>query len=164
LCGGTALYFAGSLSLPFLESSSGEPTAFALTFFLLSFIIFFVSLFAGSLLAVVGTIPFPFAAAHLTAQNSLAAALRPSEWWPALRKSKVEYFIAWVMVFGLFGIVYLATILAYYSLVLCCLVPVLGAPLGFYASLVGAALFGETYRDATAAPVGRRQVARKKAR
>ena len=164
LCGGTALYFAGSLSLPFLESSSGEPTAFALTFFLLSFIIFFVSLFAGSLLAVVGTIPFPFAAAHLTAQNSLAAALRPSEWWPALRKSKVEYFIAWVMVFGLFGIVYLATILAYYSLVLCCLVPLLGAPLGFYASLVGAALFGETYRDATAAPAGRRQVARKKSR
>lgn len=164
LCGGTALYFAGSLSLPFVESSSGEATALALTFFLLSFTIFFVSLFAGSLLAVLGTIPFPFAAAHLTAQNSLSAALRPGEWWPALRKSKAEYFIAWVIVFGLFGIAYLATVLAYYSLVLCCLVPVLAAPLGFYAALVAGALFGETYREATAAPAGPRQVARKKAR
>ncbi len=165
LCGGTALYFAGSISLPFLQSSNGELTAAALTFFLLSFTIFFVSLFAGSLLAVLGTIPFPFAAAHLTAQNSLGAALRPSEWWPALRKSKAEYFIAWVVVFGLFGIAYLATILLYYSLVLSCLVPILAAPLGFYASLVAGALFGETYREAVApAPGPRRQIARKKAR
>ena len=163
LFGGTALYFAGSISLPFLQSSSGELGGAAVTLFLVSFIIFFVSLFAGSLLAVLGAIPFPFAAAHLTAQNSLGAALRPSEWWPALRKSRVEYFIAWVIGFGLFGIAYLATILAYYSIVLCCLVPVLAAPLGFYALLVASALFGETYREAKAAPAARRQVARKKA-
>jgi len=164
LCGGSALYFAGSMSLPFLQSSSGEPTAFALTFFLLSFTVFFVSLFAGSLLTVLGAIPFPFAAAHLTAQDRLGAALRPSEWWPALRKSKMEYFIAWVIVFGLFGVANLATILAYYSLILCCLVPVLAAPLGFYASLVAGALFGATYREALATPSGRQQPARKKAR
>ena len=164
LCGGSALYFIGAAGLPFLETSGGELAGAALTLFLLSFIIFFVSLFAGSLLTVLGAIPFPFAAAHLTAQDSLGAALRPGEWWPALRKSKVEYFIAWVIVFGLFGVAYLATILAYYSLILCFLVPVLAAPLGFYASLVAGALFGETYREATAAPSGRRQVARKKAR
>jgi hypothetical protein len=164
LCGGTALYFAGSLSLPFLQSSSGEPSAAGLTFFLLSFTIFFVSLFAGSLLAVLGTIPFPFAAAHLTAQDSLGAAFRTGEWWPALRRSKAEYFIAWVIVFGLFGIAYMATILAYYSLILCFLVPVLAAPLGFYASLVAGALFGETYREGIATRSASRRVARKKAR
>jgi hypothetical protein len=43
-------------------------------------------------------------------------------------------------------------------------VPVLAAPLGFYASLVAGALFGETYREAIAEPPARRQVARKKAR
>jgi hypothetical protein len=164
LCGGTALYFAGSLSLPFLQSSSGEPSAAGLTFFLLSFTIFFVSLFAGSLLAVLGIIPFPFAAAHLTAQDSLGAAFRTGEWWPALRRSKAEYFIAWVIVFGLFGIAYMATILAYYSLILCFLVPVLAAPLGFYASLVAGALFGETYREGIATRSASRRVARKKAR
>lgn len=164
LCGGSALYFVGSASLPFFVSSGGDLAGVALTLFLLSFAIFFVSLFAGSLLAVLGTIPFPFAAAHLAAQNSLGAAFRTSEWWPALRRSKVEYFIAWVIVFGLFGITYLATLLAYYSLILCFLVPVLAAPLGFYASLVAAALFGETYREAIAEPPARRQVARKKAR
>jgi hypothetical protein len=158
------LYFAGSLSLPFLQSSSGEPSAAGLTFFLLSFTIFFVSLFAGSLLAVLGTIPFPFAAAHLTAQDSLGAAFRTGEWWPALRRSKAEYFIAWVIVFGLFGIAYMATILAYYSLILCFLVPVLAAPLGFYASLVAGALFGETYREGIATRSASRRVARKKAR
>lgn len=164
LCGGSALYFVGAAGLPFLQTSGGELAGVALTLFLLSFTIFFVSLFAGSLLTVLGAIPFPFAAAHLTARDSLGSALRPSEWWPALRKSKVEFFIAWVIAFGLFGIAYLATILAYYSLVLCCLVPVLGAPLGFYAALVAGALFGDTYREATAAPSPRRQVARKKAR
>ena len=164
LCGGTALYFVGSVSLPLLGTSGGDLGGAAVALFLLSFAIFFLSLFAGSLLAVLGVIPFPFAAAHLAAQDSLGAAFHTGEWWPALRRSKVEYFIAWVIVFGLFGIAYLATLLAYYSLVLCLLVPVLAAPLGFYASLVAGALFGETYREGMTTRSSRRKVAAKKAR
>ena len=37
--------------------------------------------------------------------------------------------------------------IAYCTVVLCCLIPFVLAPIGFYLSLVSAALFGQTYRE-----------------
>jgi hypothetical protein len=167
LCGGSLLYFLGSLSLPAFENSGGDLPGFAVLLFFLSFGVFFLSLFGGTLLSIVGVVPLPFATAHLAAQNELAAAFRPSEWWPALRRVRADYLIAWVVVTGLVGVWYLAAGLAYYSLVLCCLVPLVGAPFGLYISLVAAALFGETYREAVESPpkrAARSQPPRKRAR
>lgn len=163
LCGGTGLYLTGSLTLPFL-SSGDELTGAALTFFLFSFGVFFLSLFAGTLLAILGAIPLPFATAHVAADGSVGAAFRTSEWWPSLRKSWMDYFIAWVVVFGLLGVAYLVAGLAYYSIVLWCLIPLLWAPLAFYTTLVAGAVFGETYRESMGLKPQRRQVARRKSR
>jgi len=45
------------------------------------------------------------------------------------------------------AILYTVLMIAYYTVVLCCFIPFLAAPIGFYLSLIGAALFGQTYRE-----------------
>jgi hypothetical protein len=54
------------------------------------------------------------------------------------------------VVAGLMAMLYLAIMLAYYTIILCCLIPFLLAPTSFYLLLVGAALFGQIYRESVA--------------
>jgi hypothetical protein len=143
--GGFALYFGVSLATPFaLEASDGG--GWVLLFFG-SFIIMLVAMFLGMLFTVLGAIPLPMATGNFVAEDDLAAAFRVREWWVLLRANPLGSFIAWVVVAGLMGILYLAVTLMYSTLVLCCAIPFLTAPVGFYLLLVGAALFGRTYRD-----------------
>jgi hypothetical protein len=71
------------------------------------------------------------------------------EWWPLLRLNKLGYFAAWIVILGLLAAYYFVTSMAYYSLILCCLIPLISAPVSFYTLLIGAALFGQTYREST---------------
>jgi hypothetical protein len=152
--GGMAFYFLGTFYVSFLTSSTyegGEAAAGLLPLmFLGSIAIMIFSMFIGSVLLLLGAIPLPMATAHFVAQDKLSAAFRVREWWSLLRVDKLGYFIGWVIVAGLMGILYFASILAYYSIVLCCFIPILMAPIGFYVSLVGAALFGQIYRESAA--------------
>jgi len=148
--GGIALYFIGIFSVPFLTSTTyvgGEVASGPSLLFLGSMAIMFISMFIGSVLFLLGGIPLPMATAHFVAHNKLAAAFRVREWWSLLRVNKLGYFIAWVMVAGLMGVLYFVFMIAYYSIILCCFIPILMAPIGFYVSLVGAALFGQIYRE-----------------
>jgi hypothetical protein len=150
---GMGLYFAGSLYLPFTVTT-GSSEADAVGAFLLlifgSMAILFLSLALGTLLSILGAIALPMATAHFAAQGHLKAAFRVRHWWRVLKADRLGYLIAWVIVAGLMAVLYVGVILGYYTLVLCFLVPILVAPIGFYVSLVGAALFGQTYRDSAA--------------
>ncbi len=146
--GGLALYFAASFSLPFTMNAADETSALApLLLLLATMAIMFLSMFIGSILILAGAFPWPMATAHFVAQDRVAAAFRVREWWPLLTRNRLGYFIAWVVTLGLAGVLYLGTMLAYYSLVGCFLIPFLAAPLGFYLALVGVALFGAIYRE-----------------
>lgn len=148
---GMAFYFISTFSLPVLLSGAGSDADLAAPLLFLAIIaVMFLSVLVGSLLTVAGAIPLPVATAHFVARDRVGAAFHLREWWPLLRANKLGYFIAWVVVFGLMGILYFVTVMTYYTCVLCCLIPFLAAPLGFYLSLVGAALFGQTYRDSVA--------------
>jgi hypothetical protein len=57
------------------------------------------------------------------------------------------YFVGWVVILGLTTILYYALTLAYTTVILCFIIPLLMAPAGFYLSLISAALFGQTYRE-----------------
>jgi hypothetical protein len=81
------------------------------------------------------------------------------QWWRILKADRLGYFIAWVIVAGLMGVLYLGVMLGYYTLVLCFLIPFVVAPVGLYVALVGAALFGGTYRENVATLAGRGLVA-----
>lgn len=148
--GGTTLYIASSFSFPLLVATAEEGSSAALAspfLLLLSVAIMFLSMSIGSILFVLGIIPLPVATAHFAVQDKVAAALRVREWWPLLWTNRLSYFIDWVIVAGLTAILYFAITLAYYTVILCCFIPFLGAPIGFYLSLVSAALFGQTYRE-----------------
>jgi len=143
--GGIALYFLATLAAPFAVQG-GEESVWPLLFFG-SFIVMFLSLFLGTVVTVFGAIPLPIATAHLVAEDDLSAAFRVRDWWELLRANPLGAFVAWVVVAGLMAILYVALTLSYYTLVLCCAIPFLAGPMGFYLLLVSAALFGRTYRE-----------------
>jgi hypothetical protein len=143
--GGLALYFAATLATPFAVEA-GDEGLWPLLFFG-SFIIMFLSMFLGTVLTVLGAIPLPIALAHFVAEDDLSAAFRVRRWWELMKANPLGIFIAWVVVAGLMAILYLALMLVYYTLVLCCAVPFLAAPVSFHLLLVSTALFGRTYRE-----------------
>lgn len=141
--GGMALYFISSI---FMTIQAGNEGLWAIAF-LVSMAIMFLAMFVGMLATVLGVIPLPMATTHFVAEDDLMAAFRVSEWWALLRVNKMGYFIAWVIIAGLMAFLYLGLMLIYYSVVLCCLTPLLGGPVGFYLLLVSAGMFGHTYRE-----------------
>jgi hypothetical protein len=143
--GGLALYFVTTLAAPF-ALESGDETLWPLLFFG-SLAIMFISMFLGTVLTVLGAIPLPMATAHFAAEDDLSAAFRVRQWWDLLRANPLGTFIAWVVMAGLMAILYLVLTLIYYTLVLCCAIPFLAGPIGFYLLLVSAGLFGRTYRE-----------------
>jgi hypothetical protein len=155
LAAGWTLYMVTSFSFPLLmsgASSRGSEGLAALVVMAMlgSLAILMLSMFLGFILILLALIPLPAAMAHFVAQDKVAAAFRVREWWPLVRINRSGYFAAWVVVFGLITILNFAIALAYYSVVLCCLIPFLAAPVSFYVSSVALALFGQTYRESQA--------------
>ncbi|MGC9349260.1 MAG: DUF4013 domain-containing protein [Anaerolineae bacterium] len=150
LIGGFGLYVGATLLTPLL-SIFAERTPEVMTFFpfalLGSLVVLFVSMSLGSLLLVVGAVPLPMATVHAVAQDRIGAAFRLSKWWAYLRNNKLGYFAAWIIMSGLFTLFYVGLILAYYTIVFCAIVPLAAAPVAFYFILIGAAVFGQTYRE-----------------
>jgi hypothetical protein len=112
--------------------------------------IFYLASALGMVLLVIELVPMPMALAHLAAEGRLGAAFRLPQWWPLIRAAKWDYFAAWIVVAGLAGLSYWATLIPSYTVVLCCLTPLIGAPLALYVGLVGAATFGSVYHQARA--------------
>ncbi|NIV29339.1 MAG: DUF4013 domain-containing protein [Anaerolineae bacterium] len=158
--GGMAIYFFGNLGLPLATSTSSNPDEMmaALPAIVLgSMAILFASMLIGMLLSLLGAIAMPAATAHFVAQEEVMAAFRVRQWWRILWADKLGYFISWVVIAGLFGVLYSGVMLAYYTIILCCLIPILTAPLSLYLLLVGSALFGETYRESATNLLNREQ-------
>lgn len=151
--GGMGLYFFGTFFPPLLVAGANDPTQMvggmlAVTFG--SMAIMFLSVVLGMLLMLLGAVATPVATAHFVASDQLGAAFRLREWWRILRANKLGYFIAWVIVFGLYTVLNFGTMLLYYTVVLCCLMPIVAAPVLFYVGLVATAIFGQTYREGVA--------------
>jgi hypothetical protein len=149
LFGGIGLYFILAFSMPLVMATLEEgPVIMAMPMlFLIALAIMFLSMVFGTVLSMLGAVPVPVATARLVEQKRLAAAFQVRELFALLRANALGYLIAWVVAIGLFGLVYIGFWLAYASIVLCCLIPILLAPLGFYLSLVSAGLFGRAYRE-----------------
>ncbi|MGB9777282.1 MAG: DUF4013 domain-containing protein [Anaerolineae bacterium] len=139
--GGMGLYFA-SFFIPLLANR--EPT---MALVMVTMALFFISLFLGSLLLFLGAIPLPAAMAHFVAENRLGAAFQVRRWWAVLKERRWEYLAAWILLFGMMGLLYVLWMLLYYTICLCWLMPILAAPVAFYTTLVFAALFGQVWRE-----------------
>jgi hypothetical protein len=148
LLGGYVIYFASFLSM---NSVSGrEADAVIVLPLLIGMASMFIGLGLGSLLFVVASIFFPAALAHFAAEDRLAAGFQLRTWWRVVRSDPLAFLIAWVIVVGLFSVVYVASITAYFTLILICFLPFLLLPVYFYIMLVGASLFGDVYAEGRA--------------
>jgi hypothetical protein len=107
----------------------------------------FVAGAAGAFLLVLGTIPLPASMAHFVAKDRFSAAFEAREWWPILSANRLGYFIPFVIVAGILGIGYYAFTVLYSTLILSCPGFLIMIPFGFYAMLLAASLFGESYRE-----------------
>jgi hypothetical protein len=150
---GMGLYFAGSFYLPFAAATGGDEVEIITQFMLITFgsmAVMFLAMALGTLLMILGAIALPMATAHFVAEGRLGAAFRVRQWWRILKADRLGYFAAWVVVAGIFAVLYAAMMVLYSTMILCVLIPILAAPISFYLFLVGAAVFGETYRDSAA--------------
>jgi hypothetical protein len=143
------MYFSGVIMLS-STPPHGEPSgmAFVLLFGALGSL--FLSLFVGWFLIMLGGVPLPVALAHFAAQDRLGAAFHVRELNAILRADKWGYFIGWVVVVGLGGVMYFAIILLYSTLIQACLIYFIAAPIGLYLLLVSAVVFGQFYREGLA--------------
>jgi len=152
MMGGLLLYmgvwFGGVFAVAGNQTESAGATFFALL--LVAMAILFLSMFAGWLLWALGLTPLPAALMHFAAQDRLGAAFQPGKWWEVVRADKWGYLAAWVIMLGLWGLMGILIMVLYSTLILCAILPFITAPLSLYMLLVGAAAFGQAYRDGAA--------------
>lgn len=139
---GFSLYMLSTISMSAADSGAAWP--FAL--FFIGMGAWMISLPVGSLLMVLAAAIIPPALAHFAVNDRFSAAFRFKEWWPILTANKLGYLVAWIFLMGVFGLTYWAIMMLGYTFFLCWLLPFLMAPLSYYVSVLGAALWGECYR------------------
>ena len=117
LIGGYIVYFVSIFTQTQTEQLSLAP--------LLGMAFFFIGIFGGLILLTLGLIPLPAALANLAAKGHLGAAFEVTEWWRTIKANPWGYFGAWVLTVGLGYIGYWFSYLPFYTLILCCLVPLI---------------------------------------
>ncbi len=153
IAAGMAFYFYSVLAMQTASPYMGSEAEAGLAVqFLGGMASMFLSMSVGYAALVLGAIPMTVGLAHLVAEDRFAAAFHVRQWWPILWKNKLSYLVTWLLVAGLAMVSNLAVMMTGYSMILCCFVPILMAPLGFYLALVGSALFGQAYREGVAVP------------
>ena len=110
--------------------------------------VMFIAMAVGMLLLVLAAIPLPTATAHFV-KHDKSPPLRVSEWWPLLKANKLGYFVAWVVIAGLYSVWTTGLVVLMYSVILCCLALFAMGPMSMYLSVVTAALFGQVYRESS---------------
>lgn len=144
---GLAIYFATFLLIPLSAASEANGNDPFFVLLLLAMGALFASMAIGSVLLILGTIPLPVSISHFVMKDRLGAAFRVREWWPILSANRLGYFISFVIVSGFLWLAYYVFFVLYSTFILLCLAFLIMAPIGFYAMLVAASLFGETYRE-----------------
>ncbi len=151
MVGGWVLYFVlifgGTLGT---AESHGEQFGLFFGLMFVAIAVMFLSIFVGWLLLMLGAVPLPAALMHFIARDRLGAAFSVREWWAIVRADRWGYLAAWIVALGLMTLVYCLTLVLYFTVILCFALPIIIAPFSFYAMLVTAAVFGQTYRDGAA--------------
>jgi hypothetical protein len=125
-------------------SSSEEVLGVA---FMLSFGAYWLLFGLSMLLSMLLWFILPPAIAHLVDRQSFTAAFSPRRWFPILRRNLGGFIVAYLLLTGLLGMVYMAYTLLIFTFVLCFLAPLILLLLSVYILLAGAALVAQAYRD-----------------
>lgn len=154
MLGGSLIYFM-AIMVGVIATDDGAVEVVSPVFPLFMFgavAVLFISMALGWALWTLGAVPMPLALAHSAARQQFLAAFDLRALGQIIRADKWGYLLSWVIVMGLVGVIYLAFMLLYFTVILCLFSYVFLAPLGFYAMLVAAAVFGNFYRENMPAP------------
>jgi hypothetical protein len=107
------------------------------------FVIFGVSMIFGLAIGLV----MPAAMGHVAATNDFGAAFRLKEWWAIFKANVAGFLLAYLIVFAVSMVLNSILMFLYCTIILCCIVPFLSAPIMLYTTIISGALFGEAYRE-----------------
>jgi hypothetical protein len=151
--GGMVAYFIGSFAMiPLMEAAERNPAlAMQAPLWWFGLIgILMLSIAVSWLLFFLGAVPLPVALARAAEQEKFSAAFQLGDIHNLLRRNASGYFLLWVILIGLFTILYFICTLLYMTFIFMWLIFVVALPLSFYLLVVAAALFGQTYRESLA--------------
>jgi hypothetical protein len=146
---GFVAYFVMFIASIALTPSSYDTTTSGLVAFIMmgAMGVLFLSMFVSTFLLIAGAIPLPAAIANFLAHDKLSAAFHVREWGAILRADKWGYLIAWLVYLGMFALMYIGFMLAYFTFILCAVAFLAAIPIGLYMMMVSAAIFGQYYRE-----------------
>jgi MFS family permease len=133
-------------SLLIIPMTDSEANSTLILFLLFGEILFFISLAVIMLLSAVYAALLPAMMVHVAVKQEFKAAFRVNEWFKIFRTNLGGFLAALIVMLGVGSLLYFAFYGLYFSIVFCCLTPILGAAIGFYMMVVSAAAIGDAYR------------------
>ncbi len=117
---------------------------------MLGMIIWFATMGLTMLLGIAIGVLMPVLMAHVVATGQVGAAFRVKELWAIFQANLGGFLMAYLVVIALSMALSLALSLLYFTIILCCIVPFLMAPVTLYLMVIQGAIFGQAYRQAQA--------------
>ncbi|MBE7474783.1 MAG: hypothetical protein DPW09_28830 [Anaerolineae bacterium] len=100
----------------------------------------------GMVLMLVGLAFLPVAVGHVIATDQFSAAFRVREWWSIFRANLSGYVITYVLMFGFWMALSFAIQILYFTVIFCCLLPFVMAPVMMYTMIIASVLFAQAYQ------------------
>ena len=144
---GYMVTFLLAILMPWMEAivdtSSSVFTLFPLLWMLFGFGLMGV----GILFAILMGIVVPAGLGHLVAKDQFSAAFQVNEWWPIFRANFTGFLFAFVIIMGISMIGSFIFQILYFTIILCCLIPLILSAFSMYLSLVSMTLYAQAYSD-----------------
>lgn len=146
ICGYLGLFglvFTGAV----LEESSRRGSEVVSTLVPFGFLVFLGSAMITLVLSLPISLMMMAATMHAAVKQEFAAAFRFREWWPIFRGNLSNYILGFLLLLGLGTVAAFALQIIYFTVILCCLLPLIMAVYAYYASLIYEAVFAQIYRE-----------------
>jgi hypothetical protein len=108
---------------------------------------FFIFMGIMMILSLAIGLVMPAVMGHLVATDDFGAAFRLKEWWAIFRANVGGFLLAYLIIIAVSIVLNSILGLLYFTIILCCIVPFLTAPITMYTVIISGALFGQAYRD-----------------
>ena len=116
---------------------------------MISMLVYFLLLGVSMLLALAIGVVMPAIMGHVVATDEFGAAFRFKEWWAIFRANVGGFLLAYVIIILLSIVVSFIYSFLYCTIIFCCLVPFVTAPMTMYLTVIYGAIFALAYRDGT---------------
>jgi hypothetical protein len=89
----------------------------------------------------------PAALMQVVQKGTIKSAFQIKTWFKIFRKSFINFFIAFIFLFGLSQFALYMSYGLYYTIILSLIIPFLYAILGFYLTIIAMPIFAQAYRE-----------------